>query len=156
MKKIFSFLLLSICIISIHAQTRAKDSLKLLLQNEKTDTGRVMLLADLGFEYIASKPDTIMIMALEGLSLSRRIAFIKGEAVSLNRIGTAFSGLGNYPKALESFLQALKINEKINNLDGMDRNLGNIGGIYNEQGDYRLALDYYLKATALAEKINNA
>ncbi len=114
-----------------------------------------MLLADLAFEYLGSKPDTIMVLALEGLSLSRRIGFTKGEAVSLNRVGNAFNILGNYPKAMESFLQALRLNEKINNLDGIQRNFTNIGLIYNNQGDHRVALDYLLKSKALAEKINN-
>ncbi len=96
-----------------------------------------------------------MVLALEGLALSRRIGFVKGEAVSLNRIGGSFITLGNYPKAMESLLQALKINERIKNFDGMGRNLNQIGNIYHAQGDYRLALDYYVKATALAEKMNN-
>jgi len=156
MKKILLLLIaILFCLAQSNAQTKVRDSLKQLLQKEKTDTGRVMLLSDLAFEYIQSKPDTIMVLAIEGLSLSRRIGFVKGEAVSLNRIGNAFSGLGNYPKAMESLLQALKINEKINNFNGIQRNLLNIGTIYMEQGDYRLALDYALKSRALAEKVNN-
>ena len=156
MKKIILLLIPAFfCLTNVGAQTHVKDSLKQLLQKEKTDTGRVLLLSDLAFEYIGSKPDTMILLALEGLSLSRRIGFVKGEAVSLNRIGNAFNNFGNYPKAMESFLQALRINEKIKNLDGMGRNLNNIGIIYHAQGDYRLALDYGLKATALAEKMNN-
>ena len=100
-------------------------------------------------------PDTAMLLALEALTLSKRIGFKKGEAASLNRIGNAFSVLGNYPKAMESYLQALKINEKINNIDGIARNLGNIGPIYRYQGDYRQALEYAFKSKDLAEKINN-
>ena len=73
----------------------------------------------------------------------------------MNRVGGAFSIVGNYPKAMESYLQALKINEKINNIDGIARNLGNIGGIYRAQGDYRKALEYSFRAKDLAEKINN-
>ena len=155
MKKIITFFLVSLSVVSGSAQTHRRDSLRQLLQKEKTDTGRVLLLADLAFEYIGSKPDTIMVLALEGLSLSRRIGFTKGEAVSLNRIGNAFNILGNYPKAMESFLQALRLNEKINNLDGIQRNFTNIGLIYNNQGDHRVALDYLLKSKALAEKSNN-
>lgn len=141
MRYIILFLLVGLSLTDSHAQTNRKDSLKIALQKEKTDTGRVLLLADLCFEYIGSKPDTVMLLALEGLSLSRRIGYIKGEAVSLNRIGNAYGALGNYPKELESYLQSLKINEKINNLDGMERNLANIGVIKNVNGEYRLALD---------------
>ncbi|WP_411274427.1 tetratricopeptide repeat protein [Daejeonella sp.] len=156
MKKIILLFLINFFFLTtVDAQTQVKDSLKLLLQKEKTDTGRVLLLADLGFEYMGSKQDTIMVLALEGLSLSRRIGFIKGEAVSLNRIGNAFNGFGNYPKAMESFLKALKINEKIKNTDGIQRNLNNIGVVHLSQEDYQRALAYLFKSKELAEKNNN-
>ena len=137
MKKILLLLLISLSSYYGHAQSleHERDSLKLSLQNEKNDTGRVLTLANLSFTYIESKPDTGMIMALQALELSRKIAFAKGEAVSLNRIGNAYSSFGNYPKAMEVLLQALQINEKINNIDGKHRNFNNIGLIYNAQGD---------------------
>lgn len=155
MKYLILFLLIGQFPTNSNGLTNRKDSLRMALQKEKSDTSRVLLLADLCFEYIGSKPDTVMSLAMEGLSISRRIDYIKGEAVSLNRIGNAYGALGNYPKEMESYLQSLKINEKINNLDGMERNLANIGVIKNEHGDYRLALDYLLKAKTLAEKIKN-
>jgi len=155
MRYIILFLLVGFTLTDSNSQTNRKDSLKIALQKEKSDTVRVLLMADLCFEYIGSKPDTVMALALEGLSLSRRIGYPKGEAVSLNRIGNAYGALGNYPKEMESYLHSLKINERINNLDGMERNLANIGVINNEHGDYRFALDYLFKAKSLAEKINN-
>ena len=157
MKKILLLLLISLSSYYGHAQSleHERDSLKLSLQNEKNDTGRVLTLANLSFTYIESKPDTGMIMALQALELSRKIAFAKGEAVSLNRIGNAYSSFGNYPKAMEVLLQALQINEKINNIDGKHRNFNNIGLIYNAQGDYQQALSYYFKAKLLTEELNN-
>ena len=155
MKNIILFLLTGLFLTNGNAQTNRKDSLKMAIQKEKTDTGRVLLLSDLGFEYIGSNPDTVMSLAMEGLSLSQHIGYLKGEAVSLNRIGNAYGAMGNFPKEMESYIQSLKINEKINNRDGMERNLANIGVIKNEHGDYRLALDYLMKAKSLAEQINN-
>jgi len=155
MKYLILPLLLALWLTEVDARTDRKDSLRNVLQQEKQDTTRVLLLSDLCFEYIGSKPDTIMAMALEGLSISRRIGFLKGEAISLNRIGNAYGALGNFPKEMDAYLQALKINEKINNPDGMERNLANLGVIKNEQGDYRQALNYLLKAKSLAEKIQN-
>jgi tetratricopeptide (TPR) repeat protein len=155
MKKILLLLFVSLSITNIHAQTHEIDSLRQALQNEKTDSGRVLLLADLAFKYFESKPDTAMTLAIQGLELSREIHYEKGEAVSLNRIGNNYEILGNYPKALAVYLQALAINEKINNLDGEQRNLNNLGVVYNDIGDFRFALQYYFKAKSTAEKINN-
>ena len=157
MKKIFLLLLITLSVSYTHAQTieRERDSLKLSLQNEKTDTGRVLTLANLSFTYLESKPDTTMHLALQALELSRKIGFAKGEAVSLNRIGNAYGSFSNYSKGMEVLLQALHINEKINNLDGKHRNLNNIGNIYREQEDYRQALNYFFEAKLLAEQLSN-
>ena len=157
MKKIILLLLISLSSYYGHAQSleHERDSLKLSLQNEKTDTGRVLTLANLSFVYFESKPDTAMIMALQALELARKIGFAQGEAVSLNRIANVYSILGNYSKAMEVLLQALQINEKINNVDGKQRNLNNLGSIYNRQDDYQQALSYLFKAKPLAEELNN-
>jgi len=155
MKKIILLLLLCICITSINAQTGNRDSIKQLLQNDKEDTSRVIDLANLSFEYVESKPDTMMILALQALELSRRIGFLKGEAISLNRVGNAYSSLSNYPKGMEFFLKALQINEKINNLAQIQSNYNNIGFVFYEQGDYQQSLSYYFKAMHLAEQSNN-
>ena len=155
MKRILPFFFTCLSISNSYAQTNARDSLKQLLQKEKTDTGRVLLLADLSFEYLESKPDTTMILALEALSLARRIGFLKGEAISLNRVGNAYHVLGNYPKAMEKNLQALKINEKINNQEGVASNYNNIGLIHSQQEDYRQALYFFFKAKDLAENLSN-
>ena len=107
MKKIILLLLVSLSLSYSHAQPNVRDSLNQLLQKEKSDTSRVLLLAQLSFHYSSSKPDSAMLLALKGFDLSRRIGFTKGEAASLNGIGTAYSVLGNYPKAMEVYLQAL-------------------------------------------------
>lgn len=153
MKKIILLLLVTLCINYSHAQTNNRDSLKQLLQKEKTDTGRVSILNELSYSYLLSKPETTMSLALEALSLASHTGFVKGQAASLNMIGNAFTILGNYPKAMESYLRALRINEKINT-GGIAGNLGNIGLIYFQEEDYRHALNYLLKAKDLEEKDN--
>ncbi|HUS00497.1 MAG TPA: tetratricopeptide repeat protein [Chitinophagaceae bacterium] len=156
MKQIISLLVTCSCILHTYSQTGNRDSIKLLLQNDKEDTSRVLHLADLSYEYIESKPDTMMIMALQALELSRRIGFLKGEAVSLNRVANVYSVLGNYPKTMEILLQALQINEKIGNLDGKQRNLNNIGNVYLFQEDYAQSLNYLFQSKSLGEQINDA
>ena len=154
MKKIFFLLFINLIINYTNAQTGNPDSIKHLLQNDKKDKSRVLHLADLSYEYLESKPDTTMTLALEALTLANRIGFLKGKAASLNRIGNVYSGSGNYTKAMEVYLQALKINEEINNPEGKGANFNSIGVITKAQEDYRVALDYFLKAKAIAEQVN--
>ncbi|GAC1598274.1 MAG: hypothetical protein NVS3B19_20440 [Ginsengibacter sp.] len=145
MKYIILLLLINLYTRYGDAQTN-QDSLKILLQKEKQDTSRVMLLAQLSSAYSINKPDTAILLGLEALSLSQRIRFVNGEVASLGGIGNAYRAVGNLPKAMEAYLQALKLSEKNNNPRGIARNLHDIGTIYNKQGEYHQAIIYLLQA----------
>src|SRR5580765_5542288 len=139
------FLLLSIHTFC-NAQTNTSDSLKQLLQTEKRDTSRVMLLKNMARTFLYSNPDTSLLLCVQGLSLSQQAKFTKGEALCLEGIADAFDNLGNYPKALENYLMCLKIYEAANDVKGIRRCLGALGTVYAEQGEYRHALEYSFKA----------
>ncbi len=62
MKKILLLLLVILGINDTHAQTQEIDSLKQLLQNEKTDTARVLRLADLSLASIHQHPVIFMVL----------------------------------------------------------------------------------------------
>ena len=141
-----------------NAQANTRDTLKYLqqlLQKEKNDTSRVLILSQLSYAYAVSKPDSAMLLGQKGLELSRRISFPKGEAGCLDQIGNVYNTLGNYPKAMEVYLEALKIREKINNVEGIASSLRHIGGIYYGQGEYRKAFEYWSKSKKLFEQTSN-
>jgi signal transduction histidine kinase/tetratricopeptide (TPR) repeat protein len=146
------FLLLLIPVFS-NAQTNRIDSLKQLLKTEKRDTSRVLLLAGLSGAYMYSKPDTSLLLAQQALSLAKKTSFAKGEANGLNLIAIVFVNTGNYPKALETYLQALKKYEIIQDKEGIARVTANIGGVYSNQGDYRKAINYTYKSLALSKDL---
>ena len=139
-----------------NAQTNTIDSLKQLLQIEKQDTSRVMLLTRLARAYLYSKPDTSLLLCVQGLSLSQQAKFTKGEAFSLEGMADAFDNLGNYPKSLENYLMCLKIYETTNDVKGIRRCFGALGTVYAEQGEYRHALEYSFKAKEMARDNENA
>lgn len=156
MKKL-SILLVSLYFYSAktHAQSGSIDSLRQLLTTSKEDSNRVKSLYRLGSLYSDSKPDSTLILATDGLLLSRRIRFLPGEASCLNILGDAADNIGDYPKALGYYLQSMKINEKLNNETGIRRSIGAIGTVYVHQGDFGQALEYTFRAKALAEKQGN-
>lgn len=127
------------------------DSLKNLLRKEKMDTNRVWLLGELSYAYLYSRPDTALSLVQQGLALSRDIDFEEGEAYSLIGIGNAFRVTGNYPRALEAFLQALKIYEKKKDPQNISISMVNIGTVYTDLPDYAQALYYYFRALRHAE-----
>ncbi len=155
MKKIKLLLLLCFYFSFASAQSSEAESLKLALQKSGPDTSRVLLLEELSRVYSTSKTDTSLMFAQEALSLARKIGFEKGEAISLNRIGTVLSSIGNHPQALQNLLEALQINEKIRNVDGVMRNQGNISNVNAELGDYKEALNYAFRGMHNAEKASD-
>jgi tetratricopeptide (TPR) repeat protein len=140
---------------AIQAQTNTIDSLKQLLLTKLPDSSRSLILSKLGGQYMISNPDTAMILSQQGLALARQINYINGEAIGLNQTASVFNITGNYPKALEFFLEALKKGEAIGNPVRIGAALLNIGSVYFYQGDHRLAINYTLKAKDLFERSGN-
>src|SRR5438552_9735210 len=119
------------------AQSKLIDSLNQELSKEKEDTSRVMLMNQIARGYVFSKPDTALAIAREGLQLSRKIDFPKGEAYCLRAIGTVFLNTGNYPNALESYLQALKIAEDIHDNKMIVLLVSSLSDVYFYAGDIK-------------------
>jgi signal transduction histidine kinase len=155
MKKAIVLAVVIFCVMNLYAQSNVADSLKQLLKTETNDTSRVVLLLNLSATYQYSKLDTMLLLSQQALSLSKKAGFIRGEAASLNNIAFVFLNTGNYPKALEAYLEALKKYEAIQNKRGMAAVLGNISNVYSEQGDERKSINYTFKALAIAKSINN-
>jgi len=65
------------------AQSTAIDSLTSVLTREKQDTNRVLLLAALSNAYLSSRPDTALVLAQQGLALSKRQALRKAKPFAL-------------------------------------------------------------------------
>ena len=155
MKRLSAILVLLALFINAYAQQRAVDSLKKLIATAKDDTTKILLLDKLGYMYENSKPDSAMQIAQQGIRLARKANFLKGEATCLNIEGVVFMEIGNYPKALSSFLSAMKLNEKRMDRFNIAANLDNIGTIYSYEGDYRQSVNFSKQAKTIEESIHN-
>jgi len=130
-------------------ETAKIDSLKHLLQSERQDTSKCMLLVDLCWQYIYSKPDTALIIAQNGLVLSKQIGFTKGEVYFMSDIGILLCEKGDNVQALQLLLQSLKKSETINSPSlSININIG-IGHVFISEGDYRKSLEYDLLAMSI-------
>jgi tetratricopeptide (TPR) repeat protein len=131
------------------------DSLKQIISQEKTDSSRVLLFAQLSQKYQESRPETALNLAQEGLVLSRKIKFSRGEVQCLKAMGAVFGVTGNYPKGLETLFQALKISEKTEDKEGNMLCYITIGANYSHQQEYKQSLYYFIRSKAIAEEIHN-
>ncbi len=79
-----------------------EDSLKRLLSTSKEDSNRVLMLHQLSYPVLFSRPDTAMYLAQEGLKLARSINYPKGLVLCKTDIGAVWWIVGDYAKELPS------------------------------------------------------
>jgi signal transduction histidine kinase len=94
-----------------NAQRSTISDLLLQLNNAKNDTSRLIVLRSIGRAYAESNIDSSSYFAEESLKLSRKLAFRIDEGGAIQEIGYAFVNKGNWPRALQSLLEAKAILE---------------------------------------------
>ena len=134
------------------AQKNVLDSLKTVLANTKTDTGRAHVLSKIADIYAIDHPDSELFTAQQVLFISHHTSYLNGEIWSLIQMAEAYHTMGNYPLALSYYFQRLKLDEKYPDPERQMTTLFNIAGLYQNEGDYNRALMYANKAGALTDK----
>ncbi len=137
------------------AQTNFKDSLKRLLGNERVDSSRIFLIAKLSNIYRSEKPITGLSYAQQGIILSKKINFLKGEAICLNALGDNYRRIGEFTKGLQAQFDALKIFEQLNDVEGITISYHGISVNYEDREDYPAALTYAYKVLPTADYLKN-
>jgi tetratricopeptide (TPR) repeat protein/serine phosphatase RsbU (regulator of sigma subunit) len=140
------------------------DSLKLLLQKEKTDSTKVKLLNQMveleGDDAIWPKYNEEMKMICEGnlkksLSPPEEKFYLKHLASGLNNIGYIHTNTGNYKLAFEYYEKSTEILEGIGEKELLASFLINIATVHSNQGNYHKAIDIYSKCLKVLEGTDN-
>ncbi|MBL7709578.1 MAG: tetratricopeptide repeat protein, partial [Chitinophagaceae bacterium] len=121
------------------SQKEKADSLRRLLTFEKVDSTRASLMWQLASAINVYNPDTALFLSQQSLYLSKNINYLEGESRALGVLANTFLKFGNYPRALELYIQKLKLEEKRNKPRNLSSVLQNIGIVYVLQEDYRKA-----------------
>lgn len=140
-----TFLLVVCCGIGF-AQNIYTDSLRQRLAVSKSDSNRVLLMAELCFYYRYSNSDSSVFYGESSLALAKQIKFLRGECQALARLGLAMREKGDLPKSLELQFSGLKIAEDHNYLMEQSGCLRRIGLVYMDLKYFRKAIDYYQRA----------
>ncbi len=77
-----------------------------------------------------------------------------GLSSNLSSIGIVYEMEGNYPKALECYLEALSIFKEIGK-SGIASVYSDLANIYAEQLDYKKSIEFSEKSLELDEEIGN-
>ena len=113
MKRILKITLLVLIPILAFAQPKETkiDSLYTVLKNTANDTIRMDVSFQLALYFNEINRDSALFYLEQSLPIAQKLKLKIYEADILQNMGYVFYLIGNYPKALEFFLQALKITE---------------------------------------------
>ncbi len=151
MKKIIVSILILFAVRNVLAQDKTMDSLKLQLSKEKTDTGRINLLIDIGsqFGFGRARNDSSFLYLQQALDFSQKIKYTKGEISARYKMTNFLSSTGNYPEALKLALSNLKMAEQFHENNLLFFQTRQTGWIYRDMGDNKMQLDYEKKLSQL-------
>ncbi len=132
------------------------DSLYKQVLIAKNDTIKVKKLLQYSTDLRHDKnyPKAIEIAKL-AFSISQKINYFKGKAISYRLISRAYYLTSEFDTAKMYCIKALVIAHQINDKSEILKNYKILGDIYQVRGIYHLALDYYLKAAKIAENLKN-
>jgi tetratricopeptide (TPR) repeat protein len=151
--RIFLVFIGSFLLLNSIAQNRPVDNLLKVLASERSEKKMVMVMCDLSGAYNSFDPDSARIIAEEALFLAQRLKFEDGESKALGKLANAFNQIGNYPRALEFYLQRLKIEEKRNIPQNLANVNLNIGTVYVYQEEFDNGLAYYYRADSIIKTV---
>jgi adenylate cyclase len=141
---------------NLGAQTEEIEKLLKQLQTEKTDTGRVLLLNELGWELMFDNPDSARSLLSQALVLASSVNYLKGQGDSNSYRGTLENIHGNALVAAGFYEEALRIRELLNDRAGVAATYNNLGNLYQNQGDNDNALVYYLRSLRIVEALEDS
>ena len=132
---------------SVLAQSSEVDSLKLLIDNSRTDTFQVDVLNHLSYTILNQDPEETIKHGLRAREMSELIGYGNGKANALKNIGLGYYYLGDYLKVLDYWSQSLESFEAERDTAGIANMLNNLGAIYYTQGSNSKAIEFFSAIT---------
>ena len=164
MKQIIFTIFLIILSRFYFSQSNIIQIFKIDFKNAKHDTTRCNLLVNLAENLYDSKPDTVVPLSDQTITLvdrnllkansKTRFAFLKAKASALNNIGIINSDNGNLNTAINYYLKSLQVHKENQYKVGVSELLNNLGFIYDNMGDVPKALEYFHNALKIQEELN--
>ncbi|WKN43860.1 tetratricopeptide repeat protein [Tunicatimonas pelagia] len=159
MKTVFVFLGLQLALLSIVLADDKKASLdslqQALHQHPESDTVRVNILNELGYEFWIVDPVQSVQYGQQALVMAESLGYPLGAALAQRVVGVAHWAQGNYENGLSFLMKSLVQYQSLQDSLGIANVLLNIGLIYSEQRSYEEALAYYEEAYRTFQSLKN-
>ena len=138
----------------LQSQTKKIDSLKIELQNHKTqDTLRVNILNDLADSFLRKDFEKTISYLDDSETIAKVIGYKKGLARSLFIRGLAIAIKTKYKSGDKFYKEALLLYEELDVKKSMALINFNLGVFSSRNKDYKSSIDYYSKSIKIKEEI---
>ena len=137
------------------SQTRAIDSLSIVLKKELIDTVFIQTLNIYAFEYYGIDVEKMKVLADSAYALANKTKYDNGIATSSWIYGIYYVDHGRYDTALSYYLQSLKLYEKIGAKSGIARVYNLLGLLSMRFKDTKKALDYFNNSLQMYQAMQN-
>ena len=151
LKKLPVILAIILAFINTIQAQEYKDSLQ-IYSKTLSDTVSLNRLISFCFAHINDIPDAAYSYSEITLAKSKELKAPSCEARSLTNLGAIQALKGNYPKALQFYLESLAIGEKMNNPKGIMLSKNNVAQIYGYLKNTKLELQFLKEAEDIAIK----
>lgn len=146
------FVIMMTSISKLPAQTSIDSLLKLYRSSEISENEKALICAKLGEEYLAIKVDSALHFAWNGLEVSLRNNYIKGQFLNYLALGSIKLKKDDHDKAKKFFLNAKDlIDESIDPRDAMGLYLG-LGNLYATQSNLYRSQEALFTGLRIAEE----
>lgn len=150
---IIVLLLVNVCVAQPVTQSNI-DSLKRMIELQRSDTGKINTLCELSFAYYRISPDSGIAYGFEALEIANRIKWQPGIANAHQNIAVNYISLSEYAKALENLLTALAIYEHSDKYKQIAAIYNKLGLVYAHNNNSK-ALEHYEKSLELYRELKD-
>ena len=146
---------------SIAEISRTQDSLRVLIQSDKTDTLKVRHTNQLAYSFRNSFPDSTIyyskksIKICESIKEKSKLKLWTGYSEAIGNLGIGYRLKGDYPNAKKYYFMALEMDKAMNYKFGIGKRLVGIANYFENISDYSQSLEYGFKALNVNQEIKN-
>jgi two-component system, NtrC family, sensor kinase len=155
MKKTTAILLCFFGCFLLHGQKITRTELRRIAESVTSDTTKLQALWQLSDDYLTDYLDSAQYYAEKGYLLARQTENTDWEAQFQFTLGKMYKQQGNYPRAIDYYLQSKNSWNKSGNDIGEANAELFIGEVYAYQGNCRMSFDYYHKAQEIYRNEGN-
>lgn len=143
--------------ITVFAQNKEVDSLKILLKNHTLydDTTKINALNNLAFDYAAIDPAQGLTYANQSIVLCLKLKNNQKLGTAYNYKALNYASLGKDTLAIRWYGQAIKLAKANFNKPGEAKALNNLAILYTNMAEYKKALDLRLNALNIFEGLKD-